>query len=63
MTVQELIEELEEIEDLDVVLINTNGVCGIYEDEDINFIDDETLKLLVKRYDFRVERIKNVVVV
>ena len=58
MTIQELIEELEEIEDLDVVLISKNGYCEIYEGEDIEFIDEETLNLLVKHYGIRVKNSK-----
>lgn len=58
ISVAELIEKLEEVEDLNVVLISANGVCGIYENEDIEFIDEETLKLPVKRYDFQVENYK-----
>lgn len=51
MTIQELIEELEEIEELDVVSIHKNGVLSIYEGEDIEFIDNEMLDLSVKHYD------------
>lgn len=55
MTVQELIEELTELEDLDTVYINRNRCCEIYEDGEIDFIDEETLNLIVISYDVRVQ--------
>lgn len=58
MTIQELIEELEEIEDLDAVLISKNGYCEIYEGDDIEFIDEETLNLLVKHYGIQAKNCK-----
>lgn len=55
MTVQELIEELTELDDLDTIYINKDGCCEIYEGEEIDFIDEETLNLSVINYDIRVE--------
>lgn len=55
MTVQELIEELTELEDLDTIYINKDGCCEIYEDGEIDFIDEETLNLIVISYDVRVQ--------
>lgn len=54
MTVLELIEELEEVEDLDVVLISKDGVCHIYEGDDIDFIDYDILNLPVKDYEVQL---------
>lgn len=56
MTVQELIESLEEVEYLNVVLITKNKCCEFYESEDIEFIDEETLNLEVKHYEFKTEK-------
>lgn len=58
MTIQELIEELEEIEELDVVSIHKNGILSIYEGEDIEFIDNEMLDLSVKHYGVRSKDVK-----
>lgn len=55
MTVLELIEELTELEDLDTIYINKNRCCEIYEDGEIDFIDEETLNLTVISYDVRVQ--------
>lgn len=52
MTVQEIIEIVEEIAYLDVVYIYHDGRFEIYEGEEIDFISSETLSLSVKRYDY-----------
>lgn len=51
MTVQELIESLEELEELDVVTVEHNGRCGRYEGEDIEFIDETILNSIVQHYE------------
>ena len=53
MTILELIEELEELEDLSTVIIGKNGVCDIYEGDDIDFISCDILNLPVKHYKLR----------
>ena len=52
MTVQEVIERIEEIAYLNVVCIHRDGHFEIYEGEEIDFIPRETLSLSVKRYDY-----------
>ena len=52
MTVQEVIEIIEEIAQLDVVYIHRDGCFEIYEGEEIDSISSETLSLSVKRYDY-----------
>ena len=51
MTVQELIEELEELDPLTAVLIESCVGNFIYDEDDIEFIDEETLALSVKHYE------------
>lgn len=59
MTVQELIEKFTELEELNVVFINQNGRCGhIYENDDIDSIDEEQLKLQVEHYDYLEKQFK-----
>ena len=54
MTVMELIEELTEIDELDMIFISKNEKrTEVYEGEEIDFIDEETLKLTVKDYGIR----------
>ena len=52
MTVQEIIEIVEEIAYLDVVYIYHDGRFEIYEGEEIDSIPSEILSLSVKRYDY-----------
>ena len=52
MTVQEVIETIEEIAYLDVVYIYHDGRFEIYEGEEIDSISSEILSLSVKRYDY-----------
>lgn len=59
MTVRDLIEEIEEVDDLDVVIIKRNELCSMYEEEDIEFIDDETLDLFVKHHNLYSETVMN----
>ena len=58
MTVQELIEELTEIEELNVVYISKDGCGYLYENEDIDTIEEEQLKLHVIDYDVTVKTFK-----
>jgi hypothetical protein len=62
MTIEELISDHEEVEDLDVVLITKNRVCEIYEGEDINFIDEDTLGLEVKKYTYATRFFEGIIV-
>ena len=52
MTVQEVIEIIEEIAYLGVVYIHRDGCFEIYEGEEIDSIPSEILSLSVKRYDY-----------
>lgn len=59
MTVQELIECMEEVEDLDVVCITRKGqYCSIYEDGDINYIDYRDLYKQVIKYTYGTRKVK-----
>lgn len=56
MSLQELIESEEEIDDLDIVIINKDECSEIYEGYDIEYINEATLKLLVKYSNVRYEK-------
>ena len=55
MTVEDLISDYEDVEDLDVVYIDHSGYGHIYEDEDIDFIDGLTLGMTVNKHMFKTE--------
>lgn len=57
-TVEELIDRYEDVEDLDLVLITRNHCCNIYKGEDINFIDERTLRLPVLSHEYKTEKRK-----
>lgn len=58
MTVQELIEQLTEIEGLDAVVIEKDKRCEGYEGEEIDFIDEDKLNLIVKDHKLRIDRVR-----
>ncbi len=55
MTVQELIEESEEIEQLCALLIEKSNLSLIYDEDDIEYIDEETLNLIVKHHEVKTK--------
>ena len=50
MTIQKLIEDLEELDDLDGVYIHEDGKLMVYEGDDIEFIHEDVLDLVVKHH-------------
>lgn len=54
MTVEELIADYEDVEDLDIVCIDCDDVGLMYEGEDIEFIDYRLLESQVTRYKYEV---------
>ena len=55
MTVEELIADYEDVEDLDVVYIDCDGKGHIYEGEDIEFVDYRLLESQVIDYKYEVK--------
>lgn len=55
MTVQELIEESEELEPLCALLIEKANVSFVYDENDIEFVDWKTLNLPVKHYEIKTK--------
>ena len=48
---EDLLDVADETGDLRLLMVNKDGCCSIYENEDIEWIDAETLSAIVEKYE------------